>query len=125
MNAALRFYRLLQSYEELTRLEVFALKEDNLPYLNRLQARKRPLADKLATMRREARLSEAESRRVDDRLRTLQATEQKNLELIELAMKTVSESLAGLSRTRSRSGRLRRTYVQGTPRAARALAGTA
>ena len=48
MNAALRFYRLLQSYEELTRLEAFALKEDNLPYLNRLQARKRPLADKRA-----------------------------------------------------------------------------
>ena len=100
MNAALRFYRLLQSYEELTRLEAFALKEDNLPYLNRLQARKRPLADKLAPMRREARLSEAESRRVDDRLRTLQTTEQKNLELIELAMKTVSDSLAGLNRTR-------------------------
>lgn len=125
MNAVLRFYRLLQSYEELTRLEAFALKEDNLAYLNRLQIRKRPLSEKLAVMRREACLSDAESDRVDDRLRTLQSAERANLEKLELAMKTVSESLAGLSRTRSRSGRLRRTYVHGTNRESRALAGTA
>lgn len=125
MNATLRFNRLLQSYEELTRLETFALEEDNLAYLNRLQARKRPLAEKLAPMRREARLSEAESGRVDDRLRTLQTAERKNLEVLELAMKTVSESLAGLRRTRTRNGRLRRTYGQGDHRSARALAGRA
>ena len=125
MNAALRFYRLLQSYEELTRLEAFALKEDNLAYLNRLQARKRPLTEKLGPMRREAGLSEAESLRVDDRLRALQSAERENLETLELAMKTVSESLAGLSRTRTRGGRLRRTYGQQGQRSARALTGTA
>ncbi len=125
MTAALHFYRLLQAYEELTRLEVFALKEDNLPYLNRLQARKRPLVEKLAPMRREARLSEEASQRVDARLRSLLATEQKNLEVIELAMATVSESLAGLNRIQSRNGRLRRTYRQESPRPVRVLAGTA
>ena len=51
--------------------------------------------------------------------------ERKNLEVIELAMKTVSESLAGLNRTRTRNGRLRRSYRQGGQRSARALAGTA
>jgi len=125
MTAALHFYRLLQAYEELTRLEGFALKEDNLPYLNRLQARKRPLAEKLAPMRREARLSEEASQRVDARLRSLSTTERKNLEVLELAMATVSESLAGLNRTQFRNGRLRRTYRQGNPRPAGVLARTA
>jgi hypothetical protein len=112
MDPALKFYRLLQSYEELTRLETFALTQDNLGYLNRLQARKRPLAQKLAPMRRAAALSGSESRRVDERLQILEAEERQNLETLEMAMQTVTESLAGLNRSQNRCGRLHRSYSQ-------------
>ncbi|MEZ5277733.1 MAG: hypothetical protein R3F07_15235 [Opitutaceae bacterium] len=125
MDRALQFYRLLQAYEELTRLETFALKENNLAYLTRLQARKRPLAAKLAPMRREADFPESESRRVDGRLRALQTTEKANLEVLELAMKSVSESLADLGRTHSRCSRLHRTYGRAVPAGVGTLAGQA
>ena len=125
MDGALQFYRLLQAYEELTRLEAFALKENNLPYLTRLQTRKRPLAAKLAPMRRQADFSEAESRRVDGRLRALHGIETTNLEILELAMKSVSESLADLGRTRSRCSRLHRTYGRAIPAEMGSLAGQA
>jgi hypothetical protein len=112
MAPALKFYRLLQSYEELTRLETFALTQDNLSYLNRLQARKGPLATKLASMRQVAGFSESESRRVDERLQILEAQERQNLETLEMAMQTVTESLAGLNRSQNRCGRLHRSYSQ-------------
>lgn len=125
MNPAVRFYQLLQAYEELTRLETFALKENNLAYLTRLQIRKRPLAARLAPMRVEAALTGAESGRVDDRLRTLRSVEMKNLEILELAMKSVSGSLADLGRARSRCSRLHRTYGKAMPAEAGSLAGQA
>jgi hypothetical protein len=105
-----RFYRLLEAYEELTRLETFALSEDNLPYLNRIQLKKGKLAGQLAPMRRRAGLSPEESRQVDSRLRALETSEKQNLSLLQIAMKSVTESLAGLNANRTRCTRLGATY---------------
>ena len=110
MKHAHRFYRLLEAYEELTRLETFALSEDNLPYLNRLQVKKGKLADQLAPMRRRAGLSPEESKQVDTRLRALETSERRNLGLLQIAMKSVTESLAGLNAERTRCNRLGATY---------------
>ena len=110
MKHAHRFYRLLEAYEELTRLETFALSEDNLPYLNRLQVKKGKLADQLAAMRRRAGLSPEESKQVDTRLRALETSERRNLGLLQIAMKSVTESLAGLNAERTRCNRLGATY---------------
>lgn len=110
MTHAHRFYRLLEAYEELTRLETFALSEDNLPYLNRLQTKKGKLAGKLAPMRRQADFAPEESRQVESRLRALETSERRNLGLLQIAMKSVTESLAGLNANRTRCTRLRTTY---------------
>ena len=110
MKPAHRFYRLLEAYEELTRLETFALSEDNLPYLNRLQRKKGKLAGQLAPMRRQAGLSPEESEQVDSRLRALETSERQNLGLLQTAMKSVTDSLAGLNADRTRCTRLGATY---------------
>jgi len=125
MRPSQRFFQLLHAYEELTRLETFALSEDNLLYLNRLQKKKGKLADRLAPMRRQAGLSSEESRRADTRLRSLQATERRNLNLLQVAMKSVTESLAGLNTTGIRCSRLRTTYRTQTPEPSGSLAGRA
>jgi len=125
MNHAHRFYRLLEAYEELTRLEAFSLSEDNLPYLNRLQAKKAKLVCKLAPMRRRARLPSEESKQVDSRLRALEVSERQSLGLLQIAMKSVSESLAGLNANRVRCTRLRATYRTSSLDPAGSLAGRA
>ena len=71
------------------------LEEDNLAYLNRLQL-KGKLAGQLAPMRRQAGLSPEESEQVDSRLRALETSERQNLGLLQIAMKSVTDSLAGL-----------------------------
>lgn len=125
MKHADRFYRLLEAYEELTRLETFALSEDNLPYLNRLQTKKAKLAGKLAPMRRQARLPSEESKQVDSRLEALEVSERQNLGLLQIAMKSVSESLAGLNAHRARCTRLRATYRTSSLEPSGSLAGRA
>jgi len=125
MKHTLRFFRLLQAYEELTRLETFALSEDNLPYLNRLQTKKAKLAGKLAPMRRQARLRSEDSKQVDSRLRALEVTERRNLGILQIAMKSVSQSLAGLNANRARWSRLRSTYRTPSLDPAGSLAGRA
>lgn len=110
MKPANRFYRLLEAYEELTRLETFALSEDNLPYLNRLQLKKGKLAGQLAPMRRQAGFTPEESEQVDSRLRTLETLERQNLGLLQIAMRSVTESLAGLNASQTRCTRLGATY---------------
>jgi len=123
--AADRFHRLLEAYEELTRLETFALSEDNLPYLSRLQMKKGKLAGKLASMRRQAGLTPEESKQVDLRLRALETSERQNLSILQIAMKSVTESLAGLNANRTRCSKLRTTYRTSFPDTRGSLAGKA
>lgn len=105
-----RVFVLLGAYEDLTERESSALRRGDIEYVLALQERKGRLTEALLQARQGAELSALDASALIERVRTLQARESHNLEVLRGRMAQVRQSLDEIGQATQRSRKVRRGY---------------
>lgn len=102
---------LLGAYEDLTERESGALRRGDIEHAVTLEARKLRLSEAMATARRNAELSSDEADAFLERVRCLEARENRNLTFLREEMERTRTALAEIHQTTRRSRMVRRGYA--------------
>jgi hypothetical protein len=122
MTPARRLFVLLGACEDLTDRETGALRRGDIDHAVTLETRKTRLTEAMAAARQNAELSPDDASAFIERVRCLEARENRNLSFLREEMERARTALAQINQATRRSRMVRRGYAGTSIRTAPSLA---